>query len=157
MCYHITQSLMPSILRCHKILGINHPVTWCHTETWSTLLQKPKILNVLCRIIPTNCRYVDGVLHSANCIATLTELCQHFNGDMHLCTPSDNFSQLTEVSTCMLLHSDPIWTSVECAYAMVYDFAPFTSHSSYPSPPGWCTDNPGLYSVPNMELLVDFS
>jgi len=154
MWYHITRSLVPSISRCcHKILGIHHAVTWCHTDTWSTLLQKPKIMNVLCRIIPNNCRYVDGVLHSANYIATLTELCKHFNVDMHFCTPSDNFSQLT----CMLLHSDLIWTSVDCAYAMVYDFAPFASHNSYPSPPRWCVDNPRLYSVLNLELLVDFS
>jgi hypothetical protein len=50
-----------------------------------------------------------GVLHSANYSATLTELCRHFCEDVHFCTPSANFSQLTEVSTCMLsLHSDLI-------------------------------------------------
>lgn len=130
MWYHIRRSVVPNSSRCcHKMLGINHPVTWCHTETWSTLLQKPKNLNVLCRIIPNNCRYACGVAHSANYSATLTELCKHCCGDMHFCIPSDNFSQLTEVSTCMLsLHSDLIWTSVECGCAMVYDFDICTIH-----------------------------
>ena len=48
-------------------------------------------------IAGTYLQLLGGVLHSAKYSATLTELCKHFNGDMHFCTPSDNFSQLTEV------------------------------------------------------------
>jgi hypothetical protein len=161
MWYHLTWSLVPNISRCcPKMLGINHSMTWCHTETWSMLLHEPKNLNVLCRIIPSNCRYGCWVLHRANYSATLTELCYT---SLETCISVHHYINSASWRRCLpvcyhyiLPLSEQVW-NVPVPWFMTSTFTPFTSHNSYPSPLRWCTDISELYSVLNMKLLVDFS
>lgn len=141
-------------------------VTKCLTSItqWHGVTQRPEVYcckslktwNVLCRIIPNNCRYGGGVVHSANYSATLTELC---NTSVETCI-SVRYQIISAIwQRCLPVHYHYIRTLFEQVWNVPMPWfmtLTFVSHNSYPSPPRWCTDNPGLCSVPNMELLMDF-